>query len=68
MTMRMRAIAGEDQTRQPATETTCNNLAAEWELSVSDFVQLNDDVDDACDDLVVGQNVRWPMPSQFFRR
>lgn len=41
---------------QPATETTCNDLAATWQITVDEFVQLNDDVDDACDDLVVGQD------------
>ncbi|GJE85421.1 hypothetical protein PsYK624_015000 [Phanerochaete sordida] len=40
---------------QPATETTCEGLAAAWQITPADFVALNDDVDDACDDLVVGE-------------
>ncbi|KAI0292840.1 hypothetical protein B0F90DRAFT_222249 [Multifurca ochricompacta] len=37
-----------------ATQTTCDELAATWEITVNSFVAFNDDVDDACDDLVVG--------------
>ncbi|KIP09155.1 hypothetical protein PHLGIDRAFT_116561 [Phlebiopsis gigantea 11061_1 CR5-6] len=39
----------------PATAKTCNDLATEWQLAVSDFVELNDNVDSTCDNLVVGQ-------------
>ena len=42
---------------QTATETTCDYLLAQWGLTVSDFVALNDNVDDACDNLVIGQPV-----------
>lgn len=41
----------------PATAKTCNDLATEWQLAVSDFVELNDNVDSTCDNLVVGQEV-----------
>ncbi|EKM57497.1 uncharacterized protein PHACADRAFT_206398 [Phanerochaete carnosa HHB-10118-sp] len=39
----------------PANETTCDNLAVQWEISVALFVQYNDNVDDACDDLIIGE-------------
>lgn len=47
---------------QTATETTCNYLLARWELTVADFVALNDNVDDACGNLVIGQPVRAYFP------
>lgn len=46
---------------ETATETTCNYLLDRWELTVSDFVALNDNVDDACDDLVIGEPVRLTL-------
>ncbi|KAI0037127.1 hypothetical protein K488DRAFT_81353 [Vararia minispora EC-137] len=37
-----------------AHETTCNDLATYFNLTQSQFVQLNDNVDNACDNLVIG--------------
>ncbi|KAI0316302.1 hypothetical protein OF83DRAFT_1173016 [Amylostereum chailletii] len=39
----------------PASETTCQSLIYQWKITQSQFVQMNDDVDDACDNLVIGQ-------------
>lgn len=41
----------------PAPATSCDGFVDQYEITVAEFVQLNDDVDDACDDLVVGQSV-----------
>lgn len=41
-----------------ATDKTCDGLASKWSISVDDFVEYNDDVDQGCDNLVVGQPVR----------
>ncbi|KAI0055443.1 hypothetical protein BV25DRAFT_1734520 [Artomyces pyxidatus] len=40
---------------ETATATSCVPLATAFSLTVSDFYQLNDNVDTACDNLVVGQ-------------
>ncbi|KAI0265705.1 hypothetical protein BC834DRAFT_970064 [Gloeopeniophorella convolvens] len=40
---------------ETATDTLCDALAAQWEITVDDFVQYNDNVDNNCDNLVVGQ-------------
>ncbi|KAI9448919.1 hypothetical protein F5148DRAFT_689899 [Russula earlei] len=39
---------------ETATTQKCDQLAAKWNITTSEFVQYNDDVDDACDDLVPG--------------
>ncbi|VDB92375.1 unnamed protein product [Peniophora sp. CBMAI 1063] len=39
-----------------AWETTCNDQASHFNLSVSDFVLLNDNVDNACDNLQIGND------------
>ncbi len=43
-----------------ATETTCNYLLKPTTnvTSVAQFVQMNDNVDDKCDNLVIGGPVR----------
>jgi hypothetical protein len=41
-----------------ATSQTCDGLAAKWNLTVTRFVEYNDDIDDSCNDLVVGDPVR----------
>ena len=43
-----------------ATSDTCDDLVTLYNMTVSDFVEYNDDVDDKCDDLVVGNPVRVP--------
>lgn len=40
-----------------AWETTCNDMAGHYNLTVSDFVLLNDNVDTVCDNLVIGDSV-----------
>ncbi|KAI0292382.1 hypothetical protein BC826DRAFT_438883 [Russula brevipes] len=37
-----------------ATSQTCDELAAKWNLTVTRFVEYNDDINDSCNDLVVG--------------
>lgn len=44
---------------ETATETACNSLLEWWKLTVADFVVQNDKVDDVCDDLAIGQPVRY---------
>jgi len=39
-----------------ATDTTCNALAAQWELTPILFVGYNDNVNDDCTNLVIGQS------------
>ncbi|KAI0274285.1 hypothetical protein BGY98DRAFT_920913, partial [Russula aff. rugulosa BPL654] len=41
-----------------ATNQSCSGLAATWNISASDFVQYNDNVNDTCGNLTVGQPVR----------
>jgi hypothetical protein len=41
-----------------ATSQTCDGLAAKWNLTVTRFVEYNDDISDSCNDLVVGDPVR----------
>ena len=41
-----------------AWETKCNDLASHYNLTVPDFVLLNDNVDNSCDNLQVGDDVR----------
>jgi hypothetical protein len=41
-----------------ATSDTCDDLATSYNITVTDFVEYNDDVDDKCDDLVVDNPVR----------
>ncbi|KIP05926.1 hypothetical protein PHLGIDRAFT_481353 [Phlebiopsis gigantea 11061_1 CR5-6] len=41
--------------RKPDPHRNQLRLSARWELTVADFVALNDNVDDACDDLAIGQ-------------
>ncbi|KAH9973923.1 hypothetical protein BJV74DRAFT_731403, partial [Russula compacta] len=38
-----------------ATDKTCDGLASKWNISVNDFAAYNDNVDQGCDNLVVGQ-------------
>ncbi|VDC03804.1 unnamed protein product [Peniophora sp. CBMAI 1063] len=38
-----------------AWESKCNDLASEYQLSVDQFVQLNNNVNDACSNLVAGE-------------
>ena len=40
------------------TNQTCTGLAAKSNITTNAFVQYNDDVDDACGNLTVGQPVR----------
>ena len=40
-----------------ATNQTCTGLAAKSNITTNAFVQYNDDVDDACGNLTVGQPV-----------
>ncbi|KAF8263188.1 hypothetical protein EI94DRAFT_1704188 [Lactarius quietus] len=39
-----------------ATDTSCDGLAAQYGLSATQFVAYNDDVNNDCSNLVVGQN------------
>lgn len=43
---------------ETATNTTCDGLASQWNISQADFINYNDNVNDNCTDLVVGQPVR----------
>ncbi|KAF8470939.1 hypothetical protein DFH94DRAFT_205359 [Russula ochroleuca] len=38
-----------------ATSQTCDGLAEKWDITQSDFVNYNDNVNDACSNLVIGQ-------------
>ncbi|KZV67099.1 hypothetical protein PENSPDRAFT_654366 [Peniophora sp. CONT] len=38
-----------------AWESTCNDLAGEYQLSTDQFVQLNDNVNAACSNLIAGE-------------
>ena len=42
---------------------TCATLAATWNITVSDLIQDNDNLDEACDNLVPGQQVRFREPA-----
>ncbi|KAF8272635.1 hypothetical protein EI94DRAFT_1697326 [Lactarius quietus] len=42
---------------ETATSTTCDGLASEWNITSSDFVDYNDNVNDDCTNLVVGQPI-----------
>jgi hypothetical protein len=60
-----------------ATSQTCDSLAEKWNITPSIFVNYNDNVNDACSNLVIGQPVRvlhistvgwradWPISSVF---
>jgi hypothetical protein len=45
---------------EPASKTTCDDLAQKWNLSIQGFVNLNRDVNNQCTNLVLGQYVRNP--------
>lgn len=40
---------------ETATNTTCDDLASQWNITQPDFVNYNDNVNDNCTNLVVGQ-------------
>lgn len=40
---------------ETATNTTCDGLASQWNITQPDFVNYNDNVNDNCTNLVVGQ-------------
>ena len=44
--------------RVAATATTCDALASQCNITPTEFVQYNGDVNDNCNNLVVGQSVR----------
>ena len=46
----------------PADQTTCNDLASAYSLTVPQFVQLNDNVNSACSNLSVGEDVSFTLP------
>jgi hypothetical protein len=43
-----------------ATSQVCGALAEDWNITSSDFVEYNDNVNATCDNLVIGQPVRVP--------
>jgi hypothetical protein len=41
-----------------ATSSTCDGLATTWNITVANFVAYNNNVNDDCNNLVVGDPVR----------
>jgi hypothetical protein len=47
-----------------ATNQTCDGLAGNWNISTSDFVQYNDNVNGTCGNLTIGQPVRGALAAK----